>query len=49
MKSLLLAILGVMVAWLVYGFISKDFETHTLYAVVIGIIVGHNIGKRQKD
>ncbi|WP_157042271.1 hypothetical protein [Neobacillus jeddahensis] len=48
MKSLLLAILGAIVAWLVIGFISKDFETHTLYAVVIGIIVGNTIGKRQK-
>jgi hypothetical protein len=48
MKSLLLTILGAIVAWLVIGFISKNFETHTLYAVVIGVVVGHSIGKRQK-
>lgn len=48
MKSLLLTILGAIVAWIVIGFFLKDFETNTLYAVVIGIIVGHSVAKRQK-
>ncbi|WP_433748023.1 hypothetical protein [Falsibacillus pallidus] len=47
MKALLLTILGAVTAWFVLGFFLKDFETQSLFSMVIGIIVGFNVGKRE--
>ncbi|MFD3447620.1 hypothetical protein ACFDTO_23805 [Microbacteriaceae bacterium 4G12] len=48
MKSLLLAILGAIVAWLLIGLFFKDYEVSTLFTLIIGTIIGYNIGKQQK-
>ena len=54
MKNLLLVILGAVVAWLVLSFITKDFEIievfdiDTLIILIIGIVLGYSIGKKEK-
>ncbi|RDI39155.1 hypothetical protein [Falsibacillus pallidus] len=47
MKALLLTILGATTAWFVLGFILKDFGTQSLFSMVIGIIIGFNVGKKE--
>ncbi len=49
MKNLLLAILGAVVMWLVLSFITKDFEMISLTTLIIGIVLGFSIGKKEKE
>ena len=48
MKGITLAILGAITGWLLWGLLTKDFETDSLSFLIIGILLGHNIGKKQK-
>ncbi|MEK3805777.1 tRNA U-34 5-methylaminomethyl-2-thiouridine biosynthesis protein [Bacillus sp. FSL H8-0547] len=47
MKGLFLAILGAITAWGVFGFFQNDFETDSLFALIIGIVIGFNIRKKE--
>lgn len=46
MKSLILAITGAFVAWLIIGFVTNDFEFNTLFVFIIGLLLGYNIRKK---
>lgn len=47
MKKLFLAILGAITGWVVFSFILNDFETGPLYTLILGIVIGFNIRKRE--
>jgi uncharacterized membrane protein YbjE (DUF340 family) len=47
MKGLLLAILGAIVGWLLWGFFTRDFETDALFLLILGISIGYSIGKKE--
>ncbi|MGP4041612.1 tRNA U-34 5-methylaminomethyl-2-thiouridine biosynthesis protein [Gracilibacillus sp. D59] len=48
MKDMLLAILGIIVAWAVWGFFTNDFSTPLLFGTILAISVGFSIGKKDK-
>lgn len=48
MKNLLLAILGVIMAWLVLGFFTSNWDENGLIAMILGIVLGFNIRKPTK-
>lgn len=47
MKSLSLAILGAITAWILLGVFTKDFETSSLIVLILGIVIGYSIGKKE--
>ncbi len=49
MKGLLLAILGAIVGWLLWGLFTKNFETDSLLMLIFGIFIGHSIGKKESS
>lgn len=48
MKGLFLAILGVLAAWVVISFFTKDWDTAAPIYLILGIVVGHQIGRQDK-
>lgn len=46
MKNLLLAILGAIITWFVISFFTDDLEFNYLAPLIIGIVIGYGIGKR---
>ena len=49
MKGLLLAILGALAAWFVISFFTKDWDTTGLIYLILGIVVGHQVGKQNTE
>jgi uncharacterized membrane protein YbjE (DUF340 family) len=49
MKGLLLAILGAIIGWLLWGLFTMDFETDSLLLLIFGIFIGHSIGKKESS
>ncbi|MCA0148261.1 tRNA U-34 5-methylaminomethyl-2-thiouridine biosynthesis protein [Rossellomorea vietnamensis] len=47
MKSLFLVIFGAILGWGITGFFTKGFETDYLFILIIGIVIGHSIGRRK--
>lgn len=47
MKSLMLAILGAIVTCLVMSLFTQDLEINYLVPLIIGIVIGYGIGKRE--
>ncbi|WP_139343080.1 tRNA U-34 5-methylaminomethyl-2-thiouridine biosynthesis protein [Fictibacillus arsenicus] len=47
MKNLLLAILGAIAGWLLWGLFTKHYETDSLLLLIFGIFIGHSIGKKE--
>lgn len=48
MKNLLLAISGAVVAWLVFSIITKEFEVDGLIFLILGTVLGFEVGKKEK-
>jgi hypothetical protein len=48
MKDMLLGILGVIVAWAVWGFLINDFSMPLLFGTIVAMSVGFSIGKKEK-
>ena len=48
MKDMLLATLGVIVAWAVWGFFTNDFSMPLLFGTIVAMSVGFSIGKKEK-
>jgi membrane associated rhomboid family serine protease len=49
MKGLLLGILGLLVVWLVFGFFKGNFDPSALFTLIIGMVTGYSIGKKEKQ
>ncbi|WP_226530736.1 tRNA U-34 5-methylaminomethyl-2-thiouridine biosynthesis protein [Metabacillus niabensis] len=49
MKNLLFAILGAIVTCLVISFFTNDLEINYLAPLIIGIVIGYGIGKRENS
>jgi hypothetical protein len=49
MIGLLLALLGALVGWLLWGGFTKNFEADSITILVIGILLGYNIGKKERS
>lgn len=47
MKSLFFVIVGALLGWGITGFFTNGFETDYLFILVIGIVIGHSIGRRK--
>ncbi|PMC37841.1 tRNA U-34 5-methylaminomethyl-2-thiouridine biosynthesis protein [Bacillus sp. UMB0899] len=47
MKGLLLAIIGAIGTCLVISFFTQDVEINYLVPLIIGIVIGYGIGKRE--
>lgn len=48
MKNLVFGIIGVVFAWLILGFITQDFDLPEMGLVIFGVILGFQIGKKQR-
>ncbi|WP_176140605.1 hypothetical protein [Halobacillus salinus] len=48
MRDLLVVVAGVLTVWIAYGLIFDDFDDRFLISMVLGIIVGYGVGKKQK-
>jgi multisubunit Na+/H+ antiporter MnhE subunit len=48
MKDMLLGILGVIVAWAVWGFFTNDFSMQLLFGTIVAMSIGFSIGKKEK-
>jgi hypothetical protein len=48
MRGMLLGILGVIVAWAVWGFFTNDFSMPLLFGTIVAMSVGFSIGKKDK-
>lgn len=48
MKSLVFSILSIIFAWLAIGFITKDFDMAAMALLIFGLIIGYQIGKKQR-
>ncbi|WP_201715775.1 tRNA U-34 5-methylaminomethyl-2-thiouridine biosynthesis protein [Rossellomorea arthrocnemi] len=48
MKSLFLVIFGAILGWGITGFFTKGFETDYLFILIIGMVIGHYIGRRKE-
>jgi hypothetical protein len=48
MRDMLLGILGVIVAWAVWGFFTNDFSMPLLFGTIVAMSVGFSIGKKDK-
>lgn len=46
MKSLFYLILGSLIGWLIWGFIKNDFSPNGYGLLLIGLILGFLIGRR---
>lgn len=52
MKSLSIAILGVVAAWFVIGLLTQNFEANMLIGITIGAFLGYSVRKdteKRKD
>lgn len=49
MKGLLLGILGAIVTWIIISFFTDDWNSTGLIYLIIGILVGYQIGKQGKE
>lgn len=49
MKGLFWVILGILVAWIVVSFFTNNWNTGAPIYLILGIVVGHQIGKQNKD
>lgn len=49
MKGLLLGILGAIVTWIIISFFTDDWNSTGLIYLIIGILVGYQIGKQRKE
>ncbi|WP_156931953.1 tRNA U-34 5-methylaminomethyl-2-thiouridine biosynthesis protein [Bacillus sp. J37] len=47
MKNVWLAILGAIVTWFVLSIFTQDLELNYLGPLIIGIVIGYGIGKRE--
>lgn len=45
MRSLFVAILGMLAGWFVYGLITQDFNGNLLTGFIIGILLGYKVRK----
>ncbi len=40
-------IIGVVLGWGVTGFFTSGFETDYLFILMVGLVIGHSIGRRR--
>ena len=49
MKGLFLAILGAVTAWFAISFFTNDWDTTGLIYLILGIVVGYQVRKQNKE
>ena len=49
MKGLFWVILGILVAWTVVSFFTDNWDTAAPIYLILGIVVGHQFGKQNKE
>ncbi|MDR7071307.1 hypothetical protein J2X07_000282 [Fictibacillus barbaricus] len=49
MKGLLLAILGAITGWFLWGLFTKDFDSDSLTMLIMGIVIGNSINKKESE
>ena len=49
MSNLIKAILGVIVGWAIYGFITNNFSIPFLFCFIFALAIGYDIGKKEKQ
>jgi len=47
-KSLLIAILGLITAWVILGLITKSFNYDILIGLLFGTFLGYRVAKQEK-
>ncbi|TMU87467.1 hypothetical protein FGG79_04905 [Bacillus sp. BHET2] len=47
MRALFFLIIGVVLGWGVTGFFTSGFETDYLFILMVGLVIGHSIGRRK--
>lgn len=48
-KSLLLLLAGTVSAWLIMGWITKNFNEDFLFVLLFGVFVGYGVGRQEVD
>jgi hypothetical protein len=46
MKGMLSAIFGALLIWVIFGLTTNDWSPVSLLTFIIGIVIGHGIGKK---
>lgn len=48
-KNLILAIAGAFVSWFVISFFTRNYDSTFLFTLIIGIFLGYEVKKREKQ
>ena len=48
-KAMLLLLAGIISAWLVMSFITKEFNEEFLLILLFGVFLGYGVGRREVD